>query len=217
MRHIKPFIALFIIISLTSVSFAQELRFGVGLPILTRNKLYTEIEVQTRHTFEENATLNKNMATVSIEYDINKHFEIGGSYRLISKKNTAESSENKSMFENEGSRATLDFTYKTKSYDKIRFKNKVRYQVSDFDNYIEKSFLRNKTLVYYKASKSLKPYAGLEFIYRLEKKELKSFRIHLGNKIKVYKHEVTGFFIIENEFKDLPVNLNYIAGIKILI
>lgn len=217
MRYIKPFITLILLIGLSSLSFAQELRFGVGLPILNRNKLYTEIEVQTRHTFEENATLNKNMATLSIEYDINKHFEIGGSYRLISKKNSVESSENKKMFENEGARATLDFTYKTKSFDKIRFKNKLRYQVSDFDDNIEKSFLRNKTLVYYKASKSLKPYAGLEFIYRLEKKELKSFRIHLGSKLKVYNHEVTGFFIIENEFKYLPVNLNYITGIKILI
>lgn len=217
MRVLKPLITLLAIITLGTAAYSQELRFATELPIINRKKLHTQIEVQKRLSFDENSNLNKNLATLSLEYDITKHFELGGSYRITSNKNTIEDSESANIFDNEGARATVDLTYKTKKIDKIRVKNKLRYQVSDFENNIEKSYLRNKTLVYYQASSNLKSYAGLEFIYRMEKDELKSFRIHIGNKLKVQKHSVTAYFIIENQFKELPVNLNYIMGLKLTI
>lgn len=217
MNSLKSQIAFLALTVLCISVMGQEVRLELGLPLIDRSKLYTEVNVQTRKTFDPNLGLNKNMATLAVEYDLSNFFEFGASYRIISTRELGKTEEDNYLFDKEGARATVDFTVKTNNFNGLMIKNKVRYQVSDFEGNINKSFIRNKTLVYYKMSKKLKPYAGLEFIYRLEKNELKSFRIHWGSKMKIYKQELTGFFIIENEIKEFPINLNYIMGIKILI
>lgn len=217
MKNLESKIILTLIFCLTASSqlFSQEMRMGIEIPLKNYKNFSIDLEIQTRFALEEKLTHTSDMATLAIEYDINKHFELGASYRLIANYTKLNLSEDQNIFSDEDNRITFDATYKTSSFDNYTIKNKVRYQISDFENNIDKSYIRNKTLLSYKVSKFFIPYTGLEFIYRLEKKQLKTFRIHAGTRFKVLKKDVTSYFIIENVVEEVYVDLNYIMGLKL--
>ncbi len=196
---------------------SQEYRTELGFPIKSFNDLSLKGELQVRFLDDGEIYYSESMATIMLDYDLNKRFEIGCSFRLKSERDISEDSESRSFSQEENTRVTADFTYKSKYFDDIRIKNKLRYQASDFEQGINKSYLRNKLLLECKIAKEFTPYSGLEFIYRLEDKEMKSIRFHVGSSVELFKRKFSSYLIIENERKSEEFDLNYILGIKVSI
>ena len=133
-----------------SPSWSQEARIEVEHPLINYKNFSADIGLRTSFKYQERLFWFKSLATISLQYDISKRFDISGSYRLSTKHNHISHGEVAHKFDEGESRITADIIYKSKRKDLYRIKNKLRYQVSDFLENDEKDYLRNKTTIDYR-------------------------------------------------------------------
>lgn len=203
----------------SSLAFSQLQDVGVwtGLKVSQKIDKKARIAFSQGFRFDDNVSNLANMySQIKGGYNITDFLKLSMAYRWAQKKAWRDDLKIENRYQ-------FDLRYKYKKKD-LAIKNRVRFQ-SKYANYrtseygyISKTVIRNETVIEYRVTKKITPYASVELFQPVNSdfNTINKLRYQVGSSFDITKN-ISGelFFLLQKEVNRTTPLTSYITGISL--